>query len=61
MNFLLIRHAETKQDPQVPSSQWRLTEHAYEACKALAETLKAYNLSRVVSSEEVKAGETAFS
>ena len=57
-NLLLIRHAETKQDPQIPSSQWHLTENAYKACENLAERLKPYKLSRIVSSEEVKASET---
>ena len=58
MNLLLIRHAETKQDPNVPSSQWRLTERAYEACEDLAKRLRRHNLSRIISSEEVKAKET---
>ena len=59
MNLLLIRHAETQQDPRVPSSQWHLSESAYEACRDLAERLKPYGLSRIVSSEKVKASETA--
>ena len=58
MNLLLIRHAETEQDPGVPSSQWHLTERAYEACEDLAKRLREHNLSRIVTSEEVKAKET---
>ena len=58
MNLLLIRHAETKQNPSVPSSQWHLTERAYAACEDLARRLRARNLSRIITSEEFKAKET---
>ena len=58
MNLLLIRHAETKQDPDSPSREWHLTERAYTACEDLAKRLRERNLSRIITSEEVKAKET---
>ncbi len=58
MNLLLIRHAETEQNPSVPSSQWHLTERAYTACEDLAKRLREYRLSRIITSEEFKAKET---
>ena len=58
MDLLLIRHAQTRQDPSVPSSQWRLTERAYKACEGLAKRSREHNLSRIITSEELKAKET---
>ena len=58
MDLLLIRHAETQQDPNVPSSQWHLTERAYKACEDSAKRLREHSLSRITTSEEFKAKET---
>ena len=58
MLLLLIRHAETRQDPSVPSSQWHLTERAYAACDNLAKRSRERSLNRIITSEEFKAKET---
>ena len=58
MDLLFIRHAETQRDPNVPSSQWHLTERAYEAREDLAKRLREHSLSRIITSEEFKAKET---
>ncbi len=56
--LVLIRHAETRQDPSRNSRDWVLTERTYAVCERLAEDLRSLTLTRIVTSEEVKAKET---
>ena len=56
--LVLIRHAQTQIDPEVPSKRWRLTEGAYADLKVLAGRLEPHSLHHIVTSEEHKAQET---
>lgn len=56
--LVLIRHAETRQDPSRQSARWELAEAAPAACARLAETLRPLSLERLVTSEEPKARAT---
>ncbi len=58
MQLILIRHAETHQDPSISSHDWRLTASAYDACVELADELKEDKLTHIVTSDEFKATET---
>ncbi|MEM7738204.1 MAG: histidine phosphatase family protein [Deinococcota bacterium] len=58
MQLILIRHAETRQDPNVSSHEWQLTASAYDACAQLANELREDELQRIVTSNEFKATET---
>ena len=53
--LIIIRHSETKQQPDTTSHEWRLTERGRERCEKLAEQLKPYDISRIITSEEHKA------
>jgi broad specificity phosphatase PhoE len=57
--LLLIRHSVPEQDSSIPANQWRLSHAGREACKDLAEALKPYTPTILVSSMEPKAIETA--
>lgn len=59
MTIILIRHAHSQQDTTLPANEWRLSGKGRESCKALAERLSAHGLTRLVSSMEPKAIETA--
>jgi broad specificity phosphatase PhoE len=48
-----------ERDTTAPAAQWRLSHPGRERCRALADQLKAYNLTLLVSSMEPKAVETA--
>jgi broad specificity phosphatase PhoE len=56
--IVFIRHAETKIDPKTPTSQWCLTDTAYQASRQLARELEKCKLKHIVTSEEFKAKET---
>jgi broad specificity phosphatase PhoE len=57
-NLVLIRHSIPEQDTSIPANQWRLSHAGREACKDLAEDLKPYTPTILVSSMEPKAIET---
>lgn len=56
--LLLIRHAQTKQAPEVSSHNWLLTIEGQQRCKALAEKLAPYGLTDIFTSTEGKAVQT---
>ncbi|MEM6430710.1 MAG: histidine phosphatase family protein [Deinococcota bacterium] len=58
MQLILIRHAETQQDSNISSHNWRLTANGYDACVQLARELRKDNLTHIVTSDEFKATET---
>jgi broad specificity phosphatase PhoE len=57
--LILIRHSLPERDTTIPAAQWRLSHQGRERCRALAEQLKPYNLTLLISSGEPKAVETA--
>ena len=57
--LLLIRHSQPEQDTTIPASEWRLSHLGRQLCEPLAEKLKAYEPTRLISSVEPKAVETA--
>lgn len=57
-DLVLIRHAETRQDPSRESARWELSASAPAACARLAEALRPLDLGRLVTSEEPKAQAT---
>lgn len=58
-NLILIRHSISKMDASAPASEWRLTHEGRELCAPLAERLRTYRPTLLVSSTEPKAIETA--
>ncbi|MDQ7026424.1 MAG: histidine phosphatase family protein [Anaerolineae bacterium] len=54
-NLILIRHSQTKQQPDVDSHLWQLTEEGRKRCQTLAEALRPYAIDRIITSEEAKA------
>ena len=56
--LFLIRHAKTKVDPSVDSKLWRLEPNAKDACQDLAERLKGEGLTRIITSDMLRAEET---
>jgi broad specificity phosphatase PhoE len=56
--LILIRHAESKYDPNLPPRQWGLTGEGRARCKLLAERLASHPLDIIVTSLEPKARET---
>ncbi|MGH6992955.1 MAG: histidine phosphatase family protein, partial [Caulobacteraceae bacterium] len=57
--LLLIKHAAPAMAPQTPSHRWVLSEEGRRACDPLAEELRLHRVSRIYSSLEPKALETA--
>ena len=57
--LILIKHAPPEVDPAVSSEQWHLGEKGRKLCGPLAERIRPYEPSRIVSSTEPKATETA--
>lgn len=53
--LILIRHAQTRQQPDVSAHRWQLTEKGRTDCVRLADALKPYGIQRMVTSEEPKA------
>ena len=56
--LILVRHSESKLDPEVPPQQWILTKEGKQRCVPLSTKLADYNPKGIVTSEEVKARET---
>jgi 2,3-bisphosphoglycerate-dependent phosphoglycerate mutase len=56
--LILIKHAPPEVDPNVSSEQWHLGEKGRRLCGSLAERVKKYAVSEVVTSAEPKAVET---
>lgn len=54
-NLIFIRHSISKQEPDVSSHTWTITEEGKNLCKTLAEQLREYDISRIYTSEETKA------
>jgi broad specificity phosphatase PhoE len=57
--LILIKHASPQVDPNVPAEQWELSEQGRSCCAALAEAVRPYAPSVIVSSSEPKAQQTA--
>lgn len=57
-NLVFIRHSQTQPDPNIPSTQWPLTDEGRRCCGPLAEQLIPYNLDVIVTSKEPKAIQT---
>jgi broad specificity phosphatase PhoE len=57
--LILIKHAAPKVEEGLPPEQWHLSEEGRDKCVALARALAAMGPAIVVSSEELKAVETA--
>lgn len=59
MNLILIRHSISRQDAQVSTHHWSLTEEGHARCATLAQRIQPYPPAVIVSSEEPKAVQTA--
>src|SRR5436305_402874 len=57
--LILIKHSAPQVVPASPAETWHLSDVGIQRCKALADYLSAYAPLAIVSSEEVKASETA--
>jgi broad specificity phosphatase PhoE len=57
-HLILIRHSQTQQQQDVNAHQWQLTDTGRERCQILAEQLRSYGVSRIITSEEPKASLT---
>jgi broad specificity phosphatase PhoE len=57
--LVLIKHSLPEIIPNVPASEWKLSETGRIRCKALAEKIVPYSPDMVISSVEPKAVETA--
>ena len=57
--LVLIRHSVPELDPSVPPRQWLLNEVGKEQARLLARQLITHSISRIMSSSEPKAIETA--
>ncbi len=57
--LILVRHSVSQQDASTASHHWQLTEAGRERCLLLAEALRPYQPTVMVSSEEPKARLTA--
>lgn len=59
MGFLiLVKHSQSRPQPGIPASEWRLSDEGRMRCRALSDGLAPYRPSRLVSSTEPKAIET---
>lgn len=56
--LLLIKHALPEIIKEQPANSWRLAEAGRQSCRALAERLKPYAPSTIITSTEPKAAET---
>src|SRR4051794_1171163 len=56
--LILIKHAPPEVDPSVSSEQWHLGEKGRRLCGPLAERVRKYSVSEIVTSSEPKAVET---
>jgi broad specificity phosphatase PhoE len=57
--IILVRHAITQPQPGISPHAWTLTDEGREKAQALAERLCRFHASRILSSDEPKAVETA--
>ncbi len=57
--LILVRHSQTRPDPEIPAAEWRLTATGRARCILLAEKLRSYKPGRFIASVEPKALETA--
>lgn len=58
-HLILIRHSISVAQPSINAQQWRLSVEGQTRCELLAQQLKAYTPTRIVSSVEAKAQQTA--
>lgn len=56
--LVLVRHSVPEIIPDIPASQWRLSDEGRLRCETLAERLAGFELGTVVTSTEPKAVET---
>jgi broad specificity phosphatase PhoE len=57
--LILVKHAGPQIEPDVSADQWRLSPRGVELCKPLAERLRPFDPTIVISSREPKAVQTA--
>lgn len=57
--LILIKHAMPEIKSQLSAKYWQLSEQGEVSCARLAQTLKPYALKEIISSEEMKAQQTA--
>lgn len=57
--LILIRHSLPHFQPEVPASQWQLSEEGFRRASLIPQHLIPYNPSRIISSQELKARQTA--
>lgn len=57
--MLLVRHSVPEIDPARPSEEWPLSDEGRQRCGPLADRLRAYEPTEIVSSTEPKMHETA--
>jgi broad specificity phosphatase PhoE len=57
-SIILIRHSQPEIKPNIPSKEWKLSEHGRKRCVSLAERIKIYQPIEVVTSREQKAIQT---
>ena len=57
--LILVKHAAPQVVPELPPEQWHLSEEGRARCDTLARALRPFAPAVVVSSEELKAKETA--
>ncbi len=58
-HFYLIRHSYPEKDTTMPANQWRLSHQGRDAANNMANQLKGFGLTRIISSKEAKAIETS--
>jgi broad specificity phosphatase PhoE len=57
--LILIKHASPQVEPDLPPEQWHLSDEGRARCETLARELATLSPALIVSSEELKAKETA--
>ena len=57
-HLILIRHSNSKLDPDIPPYEWGLTDQGRQRCIPLAEQVRPYTPDVVVTSDEPKAIQT---
>lgn len=58
-HLILVRHSLPIFQPEIPASQWRLSEEGLRRAALLPQHLSPYHPTRIISSPEIKAQQTA--
>jgi len=57
--LVLVRHSQSKPEPELPAANWPLTAEGVARCRPLAAQLAAHEPDRIIASVEPKASQTA--